>query len=353
MATGVVFGAFMPQGWKMELSGIDGAEAKWDKAVEIALLAEAARLRLDLGLRPLPQRAATGPRGGLRVLDDDRRDQPAHQPDPPRPDGGLQLVPGAGAAGQDHVDDRRDLRRPPRLGHRRRLVRARVQGLRLRVPAARRIASACSARCVEIVKSMWTRARDDVTTGKYYETAAGQLRSEAAAAAPPADLDRRRRRAAHAAGRGPPRRLLQLRRPARRVGATSARSCKAHCADGRPRRRRDPQDLVARGVHPLDRGRDAGGRQPQRVGTSRSTSWRAGNLVGTPEQVCEKIQTYVDLGCTGFIPWCARLPRHRDDDPVRHGGHAPVPLKRRSRRRPTTSACPRSESAPNRRRIYT
>ena len=32
-------------------------------------------------------------------------------------------------------------------------------------------------------------------------------------------------------------------------------------------------------------------------------SWRAGNLVGTPEQVCEKIQTYVDLGCTGFIPW--------------------------------------------------
>ena len=37
---GIVFGAFMPQGWKMELSTIDGAVAKWDKAVEIALLAE-------------------------------------------------------------------------------------------------------------------------------------------------------------------------------------------------------------------------------------------------------------------------------------------------------------------------
>src|SRR3954466_13018320 len=40
MATGVVFGAFVPQGWKMELSGIDGAAAKWAKAVEVAQLAE-------------------------------------------------------------------------------------------------------------------------------------------------------------------------------------------------------------------------------------------------------------------------------------------------------------------------
>ena len=37
-------------------------------------------------------------------------------------------------------------------------------------------------------------------------------------------------------------------------------------------------------------------------------SWREANLVGTPEQVAEKIQRYVDLGCTGFIPWCADYP---------------------------------------------
>ena len=37
-------------------------------------------------------------------------------------------------------------------------------------------------------------------------------------------------------------------------------------------------------------------------------SWVAGNLVGTPEQVCEKVQTYVDLGCTGFYPWCSDYP---------------------------------------------
>ena len=40
MVTHMIFGAFMPQGWKMELAAIEGAAAKWDKAVEIAILAE-------------------------------------------------------------------------------------------------------------------------------------------------------------------------------------------------------------------------------------------------------------------------------------------------------------------------
>ena len=37
-------------------------------------------------------------------------------------------------------------------------------------------------------------------------------------------------------------------------------------------------------------------------------SWRAGNLVGTPEQVAERIKEYVALGCTGFYPWCSDYP---------------------------------------------
>ena len=45
-----------------------------------------------------------------------------------------------------------------------------------------------------------------------------------------------------------------------------------------------------------------------RSGASRSSRGPAGNLVGTPEQVAEKIQTYVDLGCTGFVPWCSDYP---------------------------------------------
>jgi F420-dependent oxidoreductase-like protein len=43
-------------------------------------------------------------------------------------------------------------------------------------------------------------------------------------------------------------------------------------------------------------------------------SWQAGNLVGTPEQVCEKIKTYIDLGCTYFVPWCSDYP---DDTTLR------------------------------------
>jgi F420-dependent oxidoreductase-like protein len=39
-------------------------------------------------------------------------------------------------------------------------------------------------------------------------------------------------------------------------------------------------------------------------------SWVAGNLVGTPEQVAERLRTYVDLGCAGFVPWCADYPDH-------------------------------------------
>src|SRR3954466_1943968 len=38
--TPLVFGAFVPQGWKMELSSIDGAEAKWQTAVDVARLIE-------------------------------------------------------------------------------------------------------------------------------------------------------------------------------------------------------------------------------------------------------------------------------------------------------------------------
>jgi F420-dependent oxidoreductase-like protein len=36
--------------------------------------------------------------------------------------------------------------------------------------------------------------------------------------------------------------------------------------------------------------------------------WRRDALVGTPEQVSEKIQKYLDAGCTGFIPWCPDYP---------------------------------------------
>jgi hypothetical protein len=36
----------MPQGWQMELAGTDGAEAKWQTAVDIAVKAEELLRRL-------------------------------------------------------------------------------------------------------------------------------------------------------------------------------------------------------------------------------------------------------------------------------------------------------------------
>ncbi len=37
-------------------------------------------------------------------------------------------------------------------------------------------------------------------------------------------------------------------------------------------------------------------------------SWREGNLVGTPEQICEKLRAYQELGCGGVVPWISDLP---------------------------------------------
>ncbi len=36
--------------------------------------------------------------------------------------------------------------------------------------------------------------------------------------------------------------------------------------------------------------------------------WKAGHLVGTPEQVADKIAQYHHMGCTGFYPWCSDYP---------------------------------------------
>lgn len=38
--------------------------------------------------------------------------------------------------------------------------------------------------------------------------------------------------------------------------------------------------------------------------------WRAANLVGTPAQVCERIQQYVDAGCRAFVIWPSDYPSH-------------------------------------------
>ncbi len=51
-------------------------------------------------------------------------------------------------------------------------------------------------------------------------------------------------------------------------------------------------------------------------------SWAEGNLIGTPEQVCEKIRAYAEMGCTGFVPWCSDYP---DTETLRLFGEKVLP----------------------------
>jgi alkanesulfonate monooxygenase SsuD/methylene tetrahydromethanopterin reductase-like flavin-dependent oxidoreductase (luciferase family) len=43
-------------------------------------------------------------------------------------------------------------------------------------------------------------------------------------------------------------------------------------------------------------------------------TWQRSNIIGTPEQVAEKIEQYIKVGCTGFIPWCVDYPRTQTMD---------------------------------------
>ena len=61
-----------------------------------------------------------------------------------------------------------------------------------------------------------------------------------------------------------------------------------------------PELFVRRTAAEIDRTRSLWGEPLE--------NWRAGNLVGTPAQVCEKIEEYRRLGCRGFIPWCSDYP---------------------------------------------
>lgn len=53
-------------------------------------------------------------------------------------------------------------------------------------------------------------------------------------------------------------------------------------------------------------------REAQQLSIRRESfeAWKAANLIGTPDEVAHKIGTYRDLGCSGFIPWCVDYPAH-------------------------------------------
>jgi hypothetical protein len=248
----------------MELSSIDGAAAKWQRRSRSPCSHRGARLRLDLGVRPLPQRAPSPAHeavfecwttiaaisqrtsrvrlGQMVGCNSYRNPGVLAKITSPSTSSAVGASTGASAPAGTRTS-----------------TRATASSSR-----SRRTASACCNESVEIVRSMWTQPETNYD-GEVLQALAGQLRPQAAAVAAPADLDRRRWRAAHAAGGGEVRRLLELRWQARRVGA-QARDPEGALRGRRPRRGDHRQDLVARGVHPRDRGRTRGGRFAQPVG---------------------------------------------------------------------------------------
>jgi F420-dependent oxidoreductase-like protein len=304
MASRVIFGAFVPQGWKMELSGIDGADAKWAKAVEVAQLAE--RLGYDSvwlydHVHNVPRPAhetvfecwttiaaisqvTSRVRLGQMVGCNSYRQPSLLAKITSTVDviSGGRLDWGIGAGWYENEYKGYGFDFPP--------PRERIGRLR---------------ECVEIVRAMWTQP-ETTYRGKYYETHR-------------ANCDPKPLQQPHPpiwiGGGGE---QLTLRVVARLGDCANFGGqpeewrhkravLKEHCAEvGRDeeeiRKTWSPEVFVRSTEAEV---RAAGSRS---VWHEPVASWRAGNLVGTPEQVSEKIQTYIDLGCAGFVPWCADYP---------------------------------------------
>ena len=303
----MIFGVFAPQGWKMELAGIEDPQDKWATTVRTARLAE------ELGLDsvwvydhfhnvPVPAHEAV-----FECWTTMAALAASTSTHPPRPDGQLRRLPQPGPGRQDHLDHRRHLRRPPRLGHRRRVVRPGVPGLRLRLPVRRR-PHPHAARDRRDREAHVDRARRHLR-GPPLQRGRCPVRPQAAAGPAPAGLDRRRRRAAHPAGGGPPRRPLQLRRQARRVRAQVRGPPGALPAVGRD------YDEITKTWSPEVFIRDdeaeivAGGTRS--FWGEPFESWRDGNLVGTPEQVCEKLPSTATWAAGASCRGARTTPRTR------------------------------------------
>jgi F420-dependent oxidoreductase-like protein len=294
----------MPQGWKMELAGIEGAEAKWQTAVDIAVKAE------ELGFDslwvydhfhnvPVPAHEAVFEcwttiaaisqrtskiRLGQMVGCNSYRNPSVLAKITSTVDviSGGRLDWGIGAGWYENE--------------------YKGYGFEFAAPKDR---IGMLKECVEIVRSMWTE-QETTYDGKYYKLERANCDPKPLQQPHPPIL---------IGGGGE---QLTLRVVAR-VGDRSnfggtpeqfAHKCevlKGHCKDvgrdydeiektmsGEVMIRETEAELQALGSkslwgQPLD-------------------EWRKSALVGTVDEVAEKIKSYVDLGCTGFYPWTSDYP---------------------------------------------
>lgn len=303
-APDIVFGAFMPQGWKMELASIEGATAKWDKAVEIAQLAE------ELGYDSLwvYDHFHNVPRPAHEAVFECWTTVTAISQRTSRIRLG-QMVgcnsyrnPALLAKITSCVDVISGGRLDWGIGAGWYELEYRGYGYEFPKPKDR---IGMLRETVEIVTQLWSQ-EETTYKGRYYELQRANC--------DPKPLQQPRP-PVWIGGGGE---QLTLRVVARyadcsnfggrpEVWAHKRDVLRAHCAEVG----RDPDEIrMTWSPEIFIRGTEA---EIDAAG-SRSLwgdppeTWREGNLVGTPEQVAEKIQTYVDLGCRGFIPWCADYP---------------------------------------------
>ena len=300
----LTFGVFALQGWKMDLASIDGDAAKWDKVVELAVLAE--ELGFDslwvydhvhnvpkpaheavfecwTTLAALSQRTSRI-RLGQMVGCNSYRNPALLAKITSTLDviSGGRLDWGIGAGWYENE----------------------YKGYGYEFPAPK-VRIAMLGEAVEIVRSMWTEA-ETTYDGRYYTLRRANCDPKPLQQPHPPVL---------IGGGGEQLTLRVVARLADRANfggnpeqwARKREILKQHCKDvGRD------EDEIEKTWSPEVFIRESEAELAE--GGSRSLwnepfeSWRAGNLVGTPEQVAEKIQEYAALGCTSFMPWCADYP---------------------------------------------
>ena len=301
---GIVFGMFIPQGWKMELASIDGAPAKWQTTVEVAQQIE--RLGYD----------------SLWVYD--------HFHNVPRPAGEAvfecwttiaaisqltstvrlgQMVgcnsyrnPAVLAKITANIDVISGGRLDWGIGAGWYENEYRAYGFDFPKPKDR---IGMLSEAVQVVRSMWTEA-ETTFSGEYYDIKRAQCDPKPLQQpTPPIWIG----------GSGE---QLTLRVVAKYADCSNFGGppetwahkrdvLRQHCAAvGRDpdtiRMTWSPEVVIRRTDAEIDElGSRALWGQPV-------AEWRANNLVGTPEQVAEKMRAYTDLGCRGFVPWCSDYP---------------------------------------------
>ena len=300
----VTFGVFMPQGWKMELSSIDGAEAKWSRAVEIALLAEELgydSLWLYDHVHNVPKPAheavfecwmtaaaisqrTSRIRIGQMVGCNSYRNPALLAKMTSTFDviSGGRLDWGIGAGWYQNEYEAYGYEFPP--------AKVRIGMLR---------------EAVEIVRSMWSE-QETSYDGRYYKLHRANCDPKPLQQPHPPIL---------IGGGGEQLTLRVVARLADRANfggkpeefAHKTEVLKQHCKDvGRDydeiEKTWSPEVFVRETEKEIQ---DAGSRS---FWGEPFESWAAGNLVGTPEQVAERIRTYMDLGVTSFMPWCSDYP---------------------------------------------